>query len=405
MSGSSEGRRYGVGSLVVQKHSDGRIAWFGKFYIGKRQFKRRLGLKRQRGSREGLTRIQAEQKLFELREELGSRSFEDKPVVELKTAADRYINHVKGVLGRKGSTTKGYEYMRDTHFSAYFSQRKLESIEREDIEGYMRLKAQDGLTAKTVRNHLSLLHSIFEFGTKRGWVDKNPVKLVDKPESDGGDPDIRWLDDAELEAVIRAVNGKRWKELDKLMYRVAAMTGLRRGELIALKWRFVDWAASSILVRWNYTREDKFHKPKSKRGIRRVPMADKVAGELHRYFIQSKFQGDDDLVFCHPELGTVLEPDKVSMRFTKARKKAKIKEATLHDLRHTFGTRMAAAGVPLRTLQEWMGHKQITTTEIYADYQPSTDEAAIVESAFEIDETSTNYSRTKLSKSEGSRES
>lgn len=53
-----------------------------------------------------------------------------------------------------------------------------------------------------------------------------------------------------------------------------------------------------------------------------------------------------------------------------------------HDLRHTFGTRMAAAGVPLRTLQEWMGHRDIKTTQVYADYAPSAQEHAYVEAAF-----------------------
>lgn len=53
-----------------------------------------------------------------------------------------------------------------------------------------------------------------------------------------------------------------------------------------------------------------------------------------------------------------------------------------HDLRHTFGTRVAAAGVPLRTLQEWMGHRDFKTTLVYADYQPSKREAEFVERAF-----------------------
>jgi Phage integrase family len=53
-----------------------------------------------------------------------------------------------------------------------------------------------------------------------------------------------------------------------------------------------------------------------------------------------------------------------------------------HDLRRTFGTRMAAAGVPLRTIQEWIGHRDFKTTLIYADYQPAAEEAALVEKAF-----------------------
>jgi integrase len=63
--------------------------------------------------------------------------------------------------------------------------------------------------------------------------------------------------------------------------------------------------------------------------------------------------------------------------------RAKLEEAhRFHDLRHTFGTRMAAAGVAMRTLQEWMGHRDIETTQRYADYAPSPHEAALVEAAF-----------------------
>ena len=53
-----------------------------------------------------------------------------------------------------------------------------------------------------------------------------------------------------------------------------------------------------------------------------------------------------------------------------------------HDLRHTFGTRMAAEGVPMRTLQEWMGHRDIATTQRYADYAPRHDERRLVQAAF-----------------------
>ena len=59
-----------------------------------------------------------------------------------------------------------------------------------------------------------------------------------------------------------------------------------------------------------------------------------------------------------------------------------MRDVRFHDLRHTFGTRMAAAGVPMRTLQEWMGHRDFKTTLIYADYAPSGHEVGLVERAF-----------------------
>ena len=69
-------------------------------------------------------------------------------------------------------------------------------------------------------------------------------------------------------------------------------------------------------------------------------------------------------------------------RYKKALKAAGVREVRFNDLRHTFGTRMAAAGVPMRTLQEWMGHRDNKTTLIYADYAPSEHEGAMVEAAF-----------------------
>jgi integrase len=112
-------------------------------------------------------------------------------------------------------------------------------------------------------------------------------------------------------------------------------------------------------------------------------MADEVAGELDRLFKQSAWRGDGDLVFANPYTGGPLPKANVSRRMRAALKAAELDTShRFHDLRHTFGTRMAAAGVPMRTLQEWMGHRDLATTQIYADYAPSTREAEMVAAAF-----------------------
>jgi len=113
-----------------------------------------------------------------------------------------------------------------------------------------------------------------------------------------------------------------------------------------------------------------------------VPLADRLAGELERHFQRSVFQADDDLVFPHPHTGKVLDHSALSRRFKKALRKAKVREVRFNDMRHSFATRVAASGVPLRTLQEWMGHRDSKTTLIYADYAPSAHEGEMVEAAF-----------------------
>ncbi len=86
----------------------------------------------------------------------------------------------------------------------------------------------------------------------------------------------------------------------------AAMTGLRRGELLALRWMDVDWVARKIRVRRNYVR-GKFGTPNSKRSSRAVPLADRVARELDLLSRSSSYQEDEDLVFCHSHTGKPLD--------------------------------------------------------------------------------------------------
>ena len=169
-----------------------------------------------------------------------------------------------------------------------------------------------------------------------------------------------------------------------VLYLTAAMTGLRQGELIALRWRDVDWVAGVVRVRRSYTRGE-FTTPKSRRSSRAVPMADRLASELERYHQVSRYPADHDLVFAHPLTGGPYDASRLRKRFNDAIARAGARRIRFHDLRHTFGTQMAAAGAPLRAIQEWMGHRDHSTTQIYADYAPDpTNGRRWAESAFGV---------------------
>jgi integrase len=88
-------------------------------------------------------------------------------------------------------------------------------------------------------------------------------------------------------------------------------------------------------------------------------------------------------VFCHPLTGTHLDRSEVTRRFQKALKAAKLPDLTFHELRHTFGTTMAAnPKVSPRQLQEWLGHADLKTTQIYTHYSSRGDEAQTVDESF-----------------------
>ena len=152
----------------------------------------------------------------------------------------------------------------------------------------------------------------------------------------------------------------------------AGMSGLRRSELLGLRWRDVDWEAQRIRVRNAYVLGEHSAEGKSDLSTRRsVPMADRLMRELDAWSQRTAFSHDDDLVFAHPETGNALDAAKVSKRFKAACRTAKVRVVRFHDLRHTFATRLAAAGTPLRTIQEYLGHANAKTTQIYSHYAPS----------------------------------
>jgi integrase len=401
-------RSYGSGSLFLRRDEREPLVWYGKWWVGGRQVKRRVGRARRPGSREGLTRAQAER---ELRRKMEA----EVPTVgagESRTVEEvglRLIDHLEA-LGRKPTTLNTYASLLRTHLASHLDGHTLDRIEPEHIEQLVAVIRREGAGPKTTRNALTLLHQIFEFGQRRGWCDANPTNRVERPEVEES-ADIHFLTMEEVEALLGAVpQAGTFGPTDRALYMTAAMTGLRQGELLGLRWRDVDWTAGRLRVRQNYVR-GYWGTPKSKRGSRSVPMVDRVAGELERQYQRSAYQGDDDLVFPHPETGEVPDHSALARRFKKALKAAGVREVRFNDLRHTFGTRMAAAGVPLRTLQEWMGHRDFKTTLIYADYAPSEHEAQMAERAFalgtnlgtnlsETDETSVTRKPRKTSESD-----
>lgn len=367
-------RSYGAGSLTVRTDARGREVWIGRVRVGGRQVKRALGPKRATGSREGLTRTQAEQALRRVIDDVAAAPPAHERVT-LAEAGERYLLHLGGVMERKRSTVQDYSIMLTRHLAPFFAGRSLDSIDTDLVAAYRRAKASDGLAPKTVQNHLAFLHGVFAHAVKRGWARANPVATLDRPPTRGADPDIRFLDDGELEALVRAVPDDALGGVERVLYLAAAMTGLRRGELLALRWQDVDWTAGLVRVRRSYTRGE-WGSPKSRRSTRAVPMADRVGADLERLYQRSTFQDDGDLVFAHPVLGSVLDPSKLRKRFLVAVGAAGVRPVRFHDLRHTFGTRMAAAGAPLRAIQEWMGHRDYKTTSIYADYAPDPTQGA-----------------------------
>ena len=368
-------RPAGTGSLFVRADSAGKETWYGKWRVGETQVKRKLGLRRVPGSSLGLSAREAEAALRRAIQETAAHP----PIQErlnFGEAARRYIVHAEGVLMRKPTTIADYTSMARRHLGPFFGARSLASIRVDAVAGYIQAKMQEGLAPKTISNHLNFAHAVFGHAMKRGWATANPVAAADRPRGRSRNGDVRFLTADEIDALLGAVPSDLHGPTDVALYLTAAYTGLRQGELAALRWRDVDWEAGVVRVRRNFTRGG-FGTPKSRRSVRAVPMAKRVASELKHHRASTRHARDDDLVFGHPNTGQPYDASRMRKRFRVALESAGIRAVRFHDLRHSFGTRMAAAGAPLRAIQEWMGHSDYATTLIYADYAPDPSQGTV----------------------------
>ncbi len=236
-----------------------------------------------------------------------------------------------------------------------------------------RASSQRGLSAKTVRNHLVLLGLMFKTARRWRWVTENPLELVDPPSL--SDQETETLSAGDVAAVLRAYrelearaeDGDRyWYAAARRMTTVALSTGLRRGELLGLRWQDVELLDRRLHVRQAFVRNE-MTTPKSRAGRRTVPLGDVAAAALEEQFAGSLHRAPESIVFCHPALGTPLDPSKLTGYARKALARANVGEAfrPWHGLRHTSLTETAAAGVPAMFVQAKAGHAQGSTTERY----------------------------------------
>jgi integrase len=266
-------RPYGTGTLHIKASN-----WYGRWRVAGRRVNRKLGPVRSPGTRDGLTRPQAER---ELRRKMEQEHVAASTTVRLavEEAGERLIDHLEA-LGRKRSTIEGYRSALAVHLVPFFRDKRLDRISREDVEAFMAHRAREGGAPKSTMNYVGVLHSIFDFAIKRGWARSNPCKQVEKPRPNT-DRRIRFLDDAELEALLAAVPDDPLGHTERILYLTAAMTGARQGELIALRWEDIDWIARKIRIRRNYVRGE-YGTPKSRRASRAETMGDRRAAPRQR---------------------------------------------------------------------------------------------------------------------------
>lgn len=391
-------RSYGTGSIWKEQRR-GYQVWIGQVRVpvGTRSIQRQrvLGRARSSGSSDGLTRQMAERTLreFRVQAERDSATVERSATTQtVVSIAERHIAQLAAGGGDvKPNTIRDYQSYMRVHIAPFFRDARIQDVSIADIEQFIASQREErGLASSTVSNHVNFLHGVFAYAMRHEIVERNPVALAKKPRVQAARRDFTFLAVEEVERVIDAYPVDHLTRLDRAIVVTAAMTGLRQGELIALRWEDINFDSAQLSVRASISRGIA-GTPKSFGSIRTVPLAHRVAAILREHRERSSYGADSELVFCHPFTGNPYDPSKMRERFYAAMRRAGLGAKvglngggiTFHSLRHTFGTHVASAGAPLVAIKDWMGHADIQTTMIYAKWSADRDvERELLRKAF-----------------------
>jgi len=294
----------------------------------------------------------------------------------------------ESVLGEPGVPYRRGEGVITGHVMAALGDRPANEITTREINRLLARISATGVSASTVNKYRGVLVSIFNYGTRADTfgLPSNPAASTDKRREPDRAPLLYYSPD-EIETLARALadgahrgSGERGpvevaEDLqDAELVRVAAYAGLRLGELLALRWQDVDFAGHALTISRAISSGVE-SSTKSGR-VRRVPLPDQAAAALDRLSRRGDFTSPDDRVFCNV-LGRTLDGSALRRRFKTARDAVVLRGLRFHDLRHTYGSLLAAGGVDLVTIQAAMGHSAPATTSRYLHARPASEQAAL----------------------------
>ena len=329
--------------------------------------------------------------------------------VTFREVAGGYLRWLQDVKGAKPATLSnhrcvlaepGTPYKRGSGSIAgpvmgALGDRPAAKIATREIEELLAAISKSGASPRTVNKYRAVISAAFNYGMRETsyGLPANPTVGSDKRREQRRAA-LVYYSPQEIEALARALVDGLHREAERRprreqeeaedqqdaeLVRVAAYAGLRQGELLALRWHDVDFTGHALTV--GRAMSAGVESSTKSGHVRRVPLPDQAAAALDRLSRRGDYTGLDELVFCNV-LGRVLDGSALRRRFKRARDAAKLRPLRFHDLRHTYGSLLAAGGVDLVTIQAAMGHSALSTTSRYLHARPASEQASIFTKIF-----------------------
>lgn len=284
------------------------------------------------------------------------------------------------------TTYNQYVNMLQLHIGPYFDQRRitLNKVTAGDLEDYYTAKIAEGLSPNTVIKHHAVIRSALQWAVKHRYIRENVADLANKPER------VKYQGQApySVEEIANLLSLTQNEPIAVPIF-LASFYGLRRSEVLGLRWSAIDFQSGWLHIDTTVVKEKEGDRiltvvrentTKTTTSKRSLPLCP----QTYQYFwnLQQKQQSQRNLCgnsydtryldfVCVDDLGTLLQPDFVSQKFQKILEKYGLRRIRYHDLRHSCATIMLYLGYTLKDIQTWLGHSNYNfTADTYVHSAP-----------------------------------
>ena len=282
---------------------------------------------------------------------------------------DEWLELHKGNVS--ANTYDSYRMYIDHHMKPFFDKLGIavKELTGDEVNEYYAHLRAEGLKGTTCQRHHSLLHIAFKSAMKRRVIPSNPVDQADRPKA------VQFIGNYYNSEEIKQLLDCTKEDPLHMVLLITAYYGLRRSEVLGLKWDAIDFTEKTVSIKHKVLQEGKevtgydFMKTKSSyRTLPLIPMVEQALIEEHtrqkemeRVFGKSYCKKYLDYI-CVDALGELLKPNYVTDHFAVILKQNGLRKIRFHDLRHSCASLLLANGVQMKLIQEWLGHSDISTT-------------------------------------------